>query len=438
MINELSGLFISTLWDSIILQESNEEGFVRDAITAIGALFCSEEMSMDDPAQGRLTTFAPTPRYQFALQQYGRAVKIMKEKLTGHENNLRKVLIGYLLVICFESLQKNYVGALTHAISGCALLQDWPHSRYNESYYKLEASKRDGITSPAKNVIEDELVQAFARLDLQLMSFIDPRPPKIHQNLLAEGQSTIDNMPKTFTSIDEARIYLELIQRRNSRLVMVFAAHTSNNRRKFGTASLDLGINAAPCTFYNESHFSVSIAEPGHPNFWPEGHRGRVDLRYWFTAFEPLYALVHRDTRGWTSASTLKLQAQSAKLSFIAAAFSDECSIDRFLPDFRAMVDLGNEIAKDRVFPGQNVFCFDAGIMSSLRLVCRLCRHPKVRRDAIALMRRVGATEGLFNASMLADISEWVMNYEEEGMDENGWIPESERVKDVEMTMVGK
>jgi hypothetical protein len=87
------------------------------------------------------------------------------------------------------------------------------------------------------------------------------------------------------------------------------------------------------------------------------------------------------------------MQAQSSKLSFIAATFSDECSIDRFLPDFRAMVDLGNEIAKDRVFAGQNVFCFDAGIMSSLRLVCRLCREPKVWRDAIALMRRVGVRE---------------------------------------------
>jgi hypothetical protein len=337
----------------------------------------------------------------------------------------------------FRESPKELCGSFNPCYSGYALLQDWLDSRYNESSYTLDASGKDGITSPAKNVVEDELVQAFARLDLQLMSFIDPRPPKIHQNLLAKGQSTIDNMPKTFTSIDEARIYLELIQRRNSRLVMVFAAHTANNR-KFGTASLDLGISAAPCTFYTESHFSVSIAEPGHPNFWPEGHRGMMDLRYWFAAFEPLYASVHRNTRSWTSASTLKMQAQSAKLSFIAATFSDECSIDRFLPDFRAMVDLGNEIAKDRVFAGQNVFCFDAGIMSSLRLVCRLCRQPKVRRDAIALMRRVGATEGLFNASMLANISEWVMNYEEEGMDENGWIPESERVKNVEMAMVGK
>jgi hypothetical protein len=253
LVNELSGLFVSTLWDSIILQESNEEEFVRDTITAIGALFSSEKRTIHDPTQGRLTTFALTPRYQFALQQYGRAVKTMREKLTGRENNLRKALVGCLLVICFESLQKNYVAALTHSISGCALLQDWLNSRYNESSYTLDASKKDGITSPAKNIVEDELVQAFARHDLQLMSFIDPRPPKIHQNLLAGGQSTIDNMPKSFASIDEARIHLELIQRRNSRLVMVFSAYT------------------ASCTFYTESHFSVSIAGPGHPNFWLEG-----------------------------------------------------------------------------------------------------------------------------------------------------------------------
>jgi hypothetical protein len=60
-INELSGLFVSTLWDSIILQKSNEEEFVRDTITAIGALFSSEKRTIHDPTQERLTTFAPTP-----------------------------------------------------------------------------------------------------------------------------------------------------------------------------------------------------------------------------------------------------------------------------------------------------------------------------------------------------------------------------------------
>jgi hypothetical protein len=105
---------------------------------------------------------------------------------------------------------------------------------------------------------------------------------------------------------------------------------------------------------------------------------------------------------------------------------------------FAQRADLGNEIAKDRVFARQNVFCFDAGIMSSLRLVCRLFREPKARRDAIALMRRVSSTEGLFDASMLATMSEWVMNIKEECMDENGWIPESERVRVVEMVVAGK
>ena len=128
--------------------------------------FPLEKGSIHDPTQGRVTTFAPTPRYQIALQQYGRAVKTMREKLTGRENNLREALIGCLLVICFESLQKNYEGALTHSISGCALMQDWLNSRYNESSYTLDASGKDGIASPAKNVVEDKLVQAFARLDL--------------------------------------------------------------------------------------------------------------------------------------------------------------------------------------------------------------------------------------------------------------------------------
>jgi hypothetical protein len=101
---------------------------------------------------------------------------------------------------------------------------------------------------------------------IQLVGFIDPRPLKMHQNLLTEGQSTIFNIPKAFTSIDEAQIYLALIQRRNSRLIVVFAAHTAKNR-KFRTTSLNLGFIVALVLFYPESHFSASITEPRHPNF---------------------------------------------------------------------------------------------------------------------------------------------------------------------------
>jgi hypothetical protein len=349
MIHELPGLFSSALWDSIILQASNEEEFVRDAITAIGALSFSERRTIQDSVQGRLTDFTPSPRYQFALQQYGRAVKAMRDILSGDESSLRKALIGCLLVICFEGLQGNHVGVLTHSASGCALLHDWLDSRNKISPNKLESSKKDGIASPAKNIVEDELVHAFGRLDIQIMGFLDPRPVEVHQNLLTEGQSSIDNMPKTFTSVDQARIYLELIKRRMEHLLLVFAAQKAKIQNIEG-ARLDFGIGEEPATFYTESNFSVSIDEPGHPHFWPEGYQKMTDLRRWYAAFEPLHTSIPRHTRSWISASTLKIQAESAKLSFIVATFSDETSVDRFLPDFRAMVDLSSIVLRDGLF----------------------------------------------------------------------------------------
>ena len=51
------------------------------------------------------------------------------------------------------------------------------------------------------------------------------------------------------------------------------------------------------CTFYPECDFSVSMAEPQHPNFWSEGHQRMTDLHRWFAAFEPLYASVPHHTR---------------------------------------------------------------------------------------------------------------------------------------------
>jgi hypothetical protein len=71
------------------------------------------------------------------------------------------------------------------------------------------------MASPAESVIEGEPVLAISRLDLQVVSHtVDPRPTKIHKELHAEGAGTLQNMPSTFSSLGEATMCLDLVQRR--------------------------------------------------------------------------------------------------------------------------------------------------------------------------------------------------------------------------------
>ena len=60
--------------------------------------------------------------------------------------------------------------ALTHSITKTRLLQTWLG---NQTYLD---PKDEGVRSPDAVAIDDELVQAFGRLDLQTMAYVDPRP----------------------------------------------------------------------------------------------------------------------------------------------------------------------------------------------------------------------------------------------------------------------
>jgi len=62
-------------------------------------------------------------------------------------------------------------------------------------------------------------------------------------------------------------------------------------------------------------------------------------------------------------------------------------------------------------------------------MIASYCREPTIRRDAIALLRRVAAKELFWDALLHASACEVQMLSEEEGMDENGFILEPERFK---------
>ena len=95
------------------------------------------------------------------IDLYRRAIRAMRSSLATREtrDNPRKALIGGLLVCCFEGLDGNSFTTLSHARSGNELLRDWLKN------LKWKAHNA-GICSPVSEIIEDELVQAFARLEV--------------------------------------------------------------------------------------------------------------------------------------------------------------------------------------------------------------------------------------------------------------------------------
>lgn len=163
-----------------MLQACHGEEFLREAVVAISA---SRVAGSSKAGRWRKSMSPIIAKHrEVALLYYGKAIRSIKTDLATEHDNPRRVLIAYLLICCLEGMWGDSFNALAHARSGMQLLKSWlertPHSKRH----------RVGIQSPAPEVIEDDIVQAFARLDIQMLTFIDVRTPEEHSVLAGEEE----------------------------------------------------------------------------------------------------------------------------------------------------------------------------------------------------------------------------------------------------------
>jgi hypothetical protein len=74
------------------------------------------------------------------------------------------------------------------------------------------------------------------------------------------------------------------------------------------------------------------------------------------------------------------------------------------------------------------VYCVEIRTLNILHLVATRCREPSIRRQAIALLLAVHRRESMYDSILAGKVGQWMMDIEEEGVDENGDIPEHARV----------
>ena len=355
----------------------------------------------------------------------------MRKSLSRDPTQLRKALLGCLLVICFEGLQGNYNLVLTHCLSGVQLLQHWLLDQKEKSYgsdedtIEDEKRKMEGIVSPNRYIIEDELVQAFGRLDLQVMAYIDPRPTSTHESLMKEGEVTVRFMPDVFLTVDTARLYWEVVQRRSSHFIASAAAKKREGGRYVPTTKVDLGGGEEIMNFHPESEIYGADSEMGLPRDY---QKCAAEISRWFDAFFPFYNELDKDMddRTYIASSLLLIHAKTSEIMLLSSLFGDESSLDRFLPEYKEVVALASEVTRSKFFKPSK-YKFDLGIVNPLRMVAKWCREPRTRREAIGLLRESGVREGIYDGLIMARTQEYIMELEEEGMDENGQIPEDMR-----------
>lgn len=161
--SELSGFFDSEFWTRSVLQESHSEASIRHAVVALGALYKTLEKASESPPGSPESNYsadtAPN-HYNFALQQYGKALTRLRESLQNNETrSQRTILISIVLFTCFQSFTGDHRAAISQVQSGLGLLED----RRQDSKQPLVPQKDEPV--------EEELLQMFTRLAVQAKSY---------------------------------------------------------------------------------------------------------------------------------------------------------------------------------------------------------------------------------------------------------------------------
>jgi hypothetical protein len=407
LIPEISFLFKTSIWNRTILSACHSEPFVKDAVLAISAL----SISIKDPA----SSFSKT-HYAFALERYDNAVRKMRSSLTSEECHLRKALIGCLLVFCFEGFQGFTKQALLHVIAGYNLLHKWLVA------HSFRLVRRNG-NSLKPSVVEDELLDTFARLHMHAVSITGDPGMKERTNMeMIDGDGAMADMPSVFGDLDEANRYWIFIMRRCTNFMQEAraCAHPLSPPRQDGYETSRMEFGSSIHTPFPTGYVDSSILA--------EYEKLRDEIVRWQAAFDPLFSAP--DSR----CLFLQIASLSVQLLVEAVIVTSECAFDAYSDQYLEIVSLSklffekspqpNEESLQQMIP----FSLEVTILPSLYVICKFCRDGKVRREAIELMGKTPKREGVWDSMLMARISTWLVRVEEEG-EVDGYIPENRRAR---------
>jgi hypothetical protein len=399
MAPQMSGHFNSDLWGSLVLQACEVDTSIRRAIIALAALNSTSELCYARENMDLEMRIDAQKHHQFAIRQYSKAIQSMRQAALMGNQDLRTMLISCIVIVCFETFHGNHKSAAKQIMIGLDIIES-----------KVFGKKEVDRSMPR---VEEELIRAFERLDIQAMSFIDPRAAQRHRSLKDVGKEKIEKMPDKFESVEEARDFLELVMRRSM--------HSMASLLPDDCTSGLLKVDISLCI--------------------PDEHLGDRDkhldeLRRWYSAFLPI--LIH--ARESSNRGDF-LRATSLELQYLAAFFSSsviQTSLQglpdtrTFMPIFERIVSGAEAILEDSDTQGRAIYVFEIQVVCHLYAVAWRCPQRTLRRKAISLLLSRPRREGLWCASMAGNLAAWIMSLEEERF-EGEYAPEDIRVTCVDV-----
>ncbi|KAK3331191.1 hypothetical protein B0H66DRAFT_92751 [Apodospora peruviana] len=393
-------VFPGEFWSRHMLQVSHTEPAAWRAAVALGALHRRWETTGGRKAP-KLTHNTNTIRFtQQAMQHYYSAMTLARSV----RNPATLAVISAALAAAAH-LAGRWGDIQVHIRAGLNLLR--------ELEIKTETDQPSSLSSSPSL---DSVAQTLERLDIQSMAFSDARVPYAYDAAFNCNSKHPDldrcNRPSPaylsvrqnvfeFRDLDHAALVLF----RLTRQMFILS----------GTASAAI----------------ISLVE-----FESTRRQMTEDAKIWEAALEALLkrqeTIRQNDTAGKPLQDPEKQQQQRtlvlslrlyhATLYLILGATKAEYALsergwDHQIPLFERIVSLAAEVAAHTVSPLPFFMSLEPGLAMPLYLTVIRCRHPVIRRRALALLRTLNRQEGVWNCAMAARAAEQVVMIEEEGIE---------------------
>jgi hypothetical protein len=398
----------SRICGTIVLQACHSEEFVREATVAFSALRAALVSDRDISATHNAV----------ALSHYGRAIHNMRELLSTKENDIRKALVGCLLLCGFEMFQGNRKLTNWHAQGGYQLLQSWMARQKT-------CNGGSVMFSPHPTIVEDDILYAFYHLDLQIMAVGDDRPIDIHIAGKSEGGDEVKRLPVAFSDLDEAYRYWLLIMRRNWHFYHYVKSVTGNS-----TATCNISPTPPRTARNSQSGNSPYLPIPHKDNhilipltsecIMSEQKQHRFENLRWQAAFDPFLSL--SKTQLHVTLMDILMKANKIRIDLLLKT-SEDVLRDGFVEQFQELLRLAEQFV-DRTSSlsqksGTAVLSVDVGIVSVLVFIYTACPDSSIRRDALRILALSPRKEGVLDSLESADIGTRTLDLEERHIDES-------------------
>ena len=346
----------------LVIQVGYSRDIVRHALVAIG----SYHEGVDHLDETRRSD-----KHKFALQQYNKSINgILK---SSADSDIEEILLSVILFTFFENVRGEWASALAHLQAGLKIYSNWK-AAHPAHLGSTEVSKR----------VDTNIAPVLAQLQLFVTSLLQMIPAK------KSRYSTY--MPDHFDDLNTARFY-----------------------------------------FHQVLHAVCAKLQSNHDEFpWPRSDDatlglGRRLLYRWYDIWQEFLARAERSCSCSTSCSTahfelgmyhMQMQYWIAIIRLECKPFREETSFDAHSDKFQTILDVGSkfcDLYMDKTLTDMAKVCigFEPHYIPVIGATSLRCRDPRIRREAISLIRRWKRTEGKWETLAIADVSEQLMLLEE-------------------------